>query len=213
MSDHLIIALNREYGSGGKEIAEKLGKRLGLKVYDEDIADLAARRSGIRKDYFEKVDEKPTDSFLYMLAMNTFTMNTSMNPFENTLSSDKLFNKQAEVIQEIADKDDCIIVGRSASGSTSVQTRISERSASWLRIIWMRRKHRRRFIPWTRSVTAILAIMQDRIGRRAIHMICRSAPVPLALTRQWILSVSTLISSLSKLPFTFYEKRAIITLS
>lgn len=114
MSDHLIIALNREYGSGGKEIAEKLGKRLGLEVYDEDIADLAARRSGIRKDYFEKVDEKPTDSFLYMLAMNTFTMNTSMNPFENTLSSDKLFNKQAEVIQEIADKDDCIIVGRCA---------------------------------------------------------------------------------------------------
>ena len=57
MSDHLIIALNREYGSGGKEIAEKLGKRLGLEVYDEDIADLAARRSGIRKDYFEKVDE------------------------------------------------------------------------------------------------------------------------------------------------------------
>ena len=54
MSDHLIIALNREYGSGGKEIAEKLGKRLGIKVYDEDIADLAARRSGIRKDYFEK---------------------------------------------------------------------------------------------------------------------------------------------------------------
>ena len=38
----------------------------------------------------------------------------SMNPFENTLSSDKLFNKQAEVIQEIADKDDCIIVGRCA---------------------------------------------------------------------------------------------------
>ena len=70
--------------------------------------------AGIRKDYFEKVDEKPTDSFLYMLAMNTFTMNTSMNPFENTLSSDKLFNKQAEVIQEIADKDDCIIVGRCA---------------------------------------------------------------------------------------------------
>ena len=192
MSDHLIIALNREYGSGGKEIAEKLGKRLGLKVYDEDIADLAARRSGIRKDYFEKVDEKPTDSFLYMLAMNTFTMNTSMNPFENTLSSDKLFNKQAEVIQEIADKDDCIIVGRCAGyilrdEPKCVRIYISaDKNFRTKRIIWMRRKHRRRFIPWTRSVTAILAIMQDRIGRRAIHMICRSAPVPLALTRQWI---------------------------
>ena len=96
-------------------LAEKLGKRLGIKVYDEDIADLAARRSGIRKDYFEKVDREAEQTvFLYMLAMNTFTMNTSMNPFENTLSSDKLFNKQAEVIQEIADKDDCIIVGRCA---------------------------------------------------------------------------------------------------
>ena len=65
MSDHLIIALNREYGSGGKEIAEKLGKRLGIRTYDEDIADLAARRSGIR-------------------------------------------------IQEIADENDCIIIGRCA---------------------------------------------------------------------------------------------------
>ena len=54
MSDHLIIALNREYGSGGKEIAEKLGKRLGIRTYDEDIADLAARRSGIRKDILRK---------------------------------------------------------------------------------------------------------------------------------------------------------------
>lgn len=114
MSNHLIIALNREYGSGGKEVAEKLSERLGIKVYDEDIADLAAKHSGIRKDYFEKVDEKPTDSFLYMLAMNTFTMNTSVNPFDNTLSSDKLFNKQAEVIQEIADKEDAIIIGRCA---------------------------------------------------------------------------------------------------
>lgn len=196
MSDHLIIALNREYGSGGKEIAEKLGKRLGLKVYDEDIADLAARRSGIRKDYFEKVDEKPTDSFLYMLAMNTFTMNTSMNPFENTLSSDKLFNKQAEVIQEIADKDDCIIVGRCAGyilrdEPKCVRIYISaDKNFRTKRIMASdhldEKEAQKKIIPWTRSVTAILAIMQDRIGRRAIHMICRSAPVPLALTRQWI---------------------------
>ena len=165
MSDHLIIALNREYGSGGKEIAEKLGKRLDLKVYDEDIADLAARRSGIRKDYFEKVDENCSTS-RQRLFRRSLTRMTAL------LSDD------AQAI--------FCVMNRSASGSTSVQTRISERSASWLRIIWMRRKHRRRFIPWTRSVTAILAIMQDRIGRRAIHMICRSAPVPLALTRQWI---------------------------
>lgn len=114
MAENLIIVLNREYGSGGKEIGEKLGKRLGIRVYDDDIAELAAQYSGIRRDYFEKVDEKPTDSFLYMLAMNTLSMNSSINPFDNTLSSDKLFNKQAEVIKDIAQKDDCIIIGRCA---------------------------------------------------------------------------------------------------
>ena len=187
MSDHLIIALNREYGSGGKEIAEKLGKRLGIRTYDEDIADLAARRSGIRKDYFEKVDEKPTDSFLYMLAMNTFTMNTSMNPFENTLSSDKLFNKQAEVIQEIADENDCIIIGRCAGYILiSALIKISEQSVLWPRIIWMRRKLRRRFIPWTRSGTAISVIMPVRTGKHVIHMIWPSVQAPLVLTRPWI---------------------------
>ena len=49
MSDHLIIALNREYGSGGKEIAEKLGKRLGIKVYDEDIAEAVSGKIISRK--------------------------------------------------------------------------------------------------------------------------------------------------------------------
>jgi len=57
------------------------------------------------------VDEKPTDSFLYTLAMNTLTMSNSMNPFDNTLSNDKLFAKQAEVIKELAENS-CIIVGR-----------------------------------------------------------------------------------------------------
>ena len=195
MSDHLIIALNREYGSGGKEIAEKLGKRLGIRTYDEDIADLAARRSGIRKDYFEKVDEKPTDSFLYMLAMNTFTMNTSMNPFENTLSSDKLFNKQAEVIQEIADENDCIIIGRCAGyilrdEPKCVKVYISaDKDFRTKRIMasdHLDEKEAQKKIPWTRSGTAISVIMPVRTGKHVIHMIWPSVQAPLVLTRPWI---------------------------
>lgn len=112
MAEHLIIALNREYGSGGREVGDKLAKRLGIKVYADDIPGLAAEHSGIRRDYFEKVDEKPTDSFLYMLAMNTFSMNATLNPYDHTLSSDRLFNKQAEVIRELAGKEDCVVIGR-----------------------------------------------------------------------------------------------------
>ncbi len=114
MAGNLIIAINRQYGSGGKEIATKVANDLGLPVYDQEILDLAAKKSGIRKDYFEKVDEKPTDSFLYALAMNTMSLTGSMNPFDNTLSSDRLFNIQAEVVKDIAKEGPCVIIGRCA---------------------------------------------------------------------------------------------------
>lgn len=112
MAGNLVIALNRQFGSGGKEIGAKLAKALGIKIYDTEIPKMAAEKSGIRRDYFEKVDEKPTDSFLYALAMNTFSMSSSMNPLDNTLSNDRLFNIQAEVIRELAEKESCIIIGR-----------------------------------------------------------------------------------------------------
>ena len=114
MAGNLIIAINRQYGSGGKEIGTKVAKELGIPIYDQEIPELAAKKSGIRKDYFEKVDEKPTDSFLYALAMNTFSMNGTMNPFDNTLSSDRLFNIQAEVVKDIAKEGSCVIIGRCA---------------------------------------------------------------------------------------------------
>ena len=114
MNDHLIISLNRTYGSGGRELGKILSEQMGLHVYNKDIVELAADKSGIRKEYFERVDEKPTDSFLYTLATNALSFASSINPYDNTLSSEKLFNQQADVIREIADKEDCIIIGRCA---------------------------------------------------------------------------------------------------
>jgi cytidylate kinase len=61
------------------------------------------------------VDEQPTDSFLYTLAVNAFSVNANLNPYDNALSSDKLFNLQADVIREIAEKGDSVIVGRCAN--------------------------------------------------------------------------------------------------
>ncbi len=112
MGENLVISINRQYGSGGREIGEKLAQRLGIKYYDKDIVTLAAKKSGIKKDYFERVDEQPTDSFLYALAMNTFSVNSGINPFDNALSSDKLFNMQAEVIKELADEESFVLIGR-----------------------------------------------------------------------------------------------------
>lgn len=112
MSDHLIISLNREYGSGGRELADIVSEKLGLPVHGSDIPELASQMSGISKDHFKKADERPTDSFLYVLATNAMSMANPVNALDNALSGDKLFNKQAEVIKAIAEKESCIIVGR-----------------------------------------------------------------------------------------------------
>lgn len=112
MAGNLIVAINRQYGSGGKEVGKKVAEKLGIKLYDKEITELAAKKSGIRKDYFDKADEKPTDSFLYALAMNTFSLNNTMNPLDNTLSNDRLFNLQADVISDLAKQESFVLIGR-----------------------------------------------------------------------------------------------------
>ena len=60
-----IITIGRQYGSGGHEIGQKLAKELGIKCYDKELLDRAAKESGICQELFEHHDERPTNSFLY----------------------------------------------------------------------------------------------------------------------------------------------------
>ena len=70
-----IITIGRQYGSGGHEIGQKLAKELGIKCYDKELLDRAAKESGICQELFEHHDERPTNSFLYSLVMDTYSMN------------------------------------------------------------------------------------------------------------------------------------------
>ena len=180
MAGNLIIAINRQYGSGGKEIGTKVAKDLGIPIYDQEIPEMAAQKSGIRKDYFEKVDEKPTDSFLYALAMNTFSMNGTVNPFDHTLSSDRLFNIQAEVVKDMAKQGPCVIIGRCGEYilrdepnriSIYICSPMDKRIERISRLYdhapiseWM---HRRRSCPLIKRGTAIMAIMLEKTGEPA----------------------------------------------
>ena len=64
-----IYTIGREFGSGGREIGEKLAERLGIKLYDKELLQQAAKESGFCEEIFENHDEKPTSSFLYSLVM------------------------------------------------------------------------------------------------------------------------------------------------
>ncbi len=69
-----IITIGRQYGSAGREIGYKVAEDLGIKLYDKEMLDRAAKESGICQELFETHDEKPTNSFLYSLVMDTYSL-------------------------------------------------------------------------------------------------------------------------------------------
>ena len=111
--NNFIISIGRQLGSGGKEIAEKLGKRLNIKVYDKTLLEVAAKESGLDTTVFETADEQEHTSFFSGL----FSIHGSMGdymPISSCLENDKLFEIQSETIRGIAERESCIIVGRCA---------------------------------------------------------------------------------------------------
>ncbi|SFA80046.1 cytidylate kinase [Acetitomaculum ruminis DSM 5522] len=104
--DRLIsITIGRNYGSKGREIGELLSKRLGFSFYDKELILMAAKESGVDVEYLDKADEKLINSFLDPYA-NNLSLRGSIN--------DILFRSQEQIIQNIASKENCIIVGRMA---------------------------------------------------------------------------------------------------
>ena len=71
MDERTVITIGREFGSGGHEIGMKLAEKLGIKCYDKELLELAAKESGLCEELFASQDEKPTNSFLYSLVMRS----------------------------------------------------------------------------------------------------------------------------------------------
>jgi len=115
-----IYTIGREFGSGGKKVGEKLAAKLGIKLYDKELLQQAAKDSGFCEEIFENHDEKPTNSFLYSLVMDTYSVSGySAAPFLDMPLNHKVFLAQFETIKKIAEKESCVIVGRCADYALS----------------------------------------------------------------------------------------------
>ena len=109
-----IITIGREYGSGGRQIGQEVAKYFGIKCYDKELLEHAANESGICKELFENHDERPTNSFLYSLVMDTYSFGYSSSGFTDMPMNHKVFLAQFDAIKKIADEGPCILVGRCA---------------------------------------------------------------------------------------------------
>ena len=109
MKDKIIINLGRQFGSGGKQVAIELGKKLGIHVYDNDLITKAAESSGFSPDVFKKKDEKRN-----LFPVSSFFATQTFGAPKNFLNGENLFQIQSSVIREIAEKESAVIVGRCA---------------------------------------------------------------------------------------------------
>ena len=99
-----VIALGRQFGSGGREIGRKLAEQLACPFYDRELISLAAKESGLSEQTIAAGEKRPSGSLLY----NLYTMGSDL-PL-----SDQVYIIQSKVIQSLAEKGPCVIVGRCA---------------------------------------------------------------------------------------------------
>lgn len=106
MEKKIIINIGRQFGGGGLGVANELGRKLGIPVYDKELIAKAAQDSGFSKAIFETSDEKKRFFSLSSIFANRF------GETENYMSDRGLFKMQSETIRKIAEQGPAIIVGR-----------------------------------------------------------------------------------------------------
>lgn len=98
-----IMTISREYGSGGRLIAQKLTARLDIPLYDQQIIAMTAHKSGLAEEYVARSDQQGT-SFLYTIATN----------WDGPSVAEQMYLAEFDVIRELAAKGPCILLGRCA---------------------------------------------------------------------------------------------------
>ncbi len=114
-----IITISRQYGSGGRLVAEMVSKKLGIPFYDKEVIDLAAEKSGFHVDFIRENEQKMSSSFLYSLAVGQHYSGgmgaKGIMPGPRGLPlTDQLYMVEREIIESLAKDGPCVIVGRCA---------------------------------------------------------------------------------------------------
>ena len=106
-----IITVSREFGSGGRTIGKMLAERLNLKYYDKELVKRISLETGFDPKYIEEHGEyaRSKSIFSYM-----FGAQSHPEVMKGMTPADFLWCMQRDIILDVAEKEDCVIVGRCA---------------------------------------------------------------------------------------------------
>lgn len=110
----VIVTIARQYGSGGKTIGQMLAEDLGIPCYSREILRMASEDSGINEMLFNQADEKLKGMHLFKAAKGAYKGKVIPPESEGFVSNDNLFNYQAKIIKELAQRESCVFIGRCA---------------------------------------------------------------------------------------------------
>lgn len=106
MAEHYVITISRQFGSLGRQIAQKASKMLGIYFMDRDIVEETSRRMGLlASEVGDREEQAKRNAYYYM----KFPLGIAPQSIE-----DEIFAVQSSIIRDCAAKQDCIIVGRCA---------------------------------------------------------------------------------------------------
>lgn len=111
---NFVITIGRRFGSGGRELGKLLSEKLGIPFFDKELLLDAAKKAGMSAEFFERNDERVPQ---FLSGLIPFSFGVNPMPWyvgTTSISDDSLYHMQSDFISDLADKQSCIIVGRSA---------------------------------------------------------------------------------------------------
>lgn len=110
--DHIVIAIARQYGSGGRTVGEMLAKKMGISYYDKQIIRMASDESGIDLSLFGKVEDGAKVRPSLFNKTGLYKGDLIHPDSKEFISDENIFNYQAKIVRDLAEKEPFVIVGR-----------------------------------------------------------------------------------------------------
>nr|MDD6335394.1 cytidylate kinase-like family protein [bacterium] len=106
-----VIAIEREYASGGRDIGKRVAQLLGMPYYGSEVLQMAARQIGASPDYVQEHDEVAPNPIFYSFVLMA---RASTYGIGETGQESALQGQESRIIMGLADKGNCVIIGRRA---------------------------------------------------------------------------------------------------